>query len=544
LDLFASLLGGLGLFLVGIRAVGTHLQQLAGPRMRAVMAAATRGPVSTSLAGLMLGGLTQSSNAVTFIATSLISAGLLRMRAALPMLAFANVGTAGLVLLATVDLRLIVLWLAALVGVLTAFGLDRSGRARPALGALLGLALLFLGLDLMKAGAGPISAMPEVQAGAAAIAGSPVLVFLLATLVTVPVQSSSTVTILALSLHNVGLLSFEGAVVATLGASFGSGLAVVAMGGGLRGSARRLPLYQLLLRAGGAALAGLLFLLERWLGWPLLLAPLQWLADDADDRIGLLFLALQLVTAVVSVPFAGAAERLLARLCPETEAEAASRPRYLYDQALADPATALELVEREEARLLARLPPLLDPLREDAEPSLPRAELLSANAAVERSAARFLAELRQRAGERALLDRAVALDARLALLGGLRETLGEFGDTVEAGLREPALAPMLARLVEALHLLLTQLAEAAEGGAEDAAMLRALTEDRNDMMAGIRRRVARSSPELTGAAHSLLFRATAQFERAVWLIRRMTPAAGTARGLKPPGLPEGRIALS
>jgi hypothetical protein len=47
---------------------------------------------------------------------------------------------------------------------------------------------------------------------------------------------------------------------------------------------------------------------------------------------------------------------------------------------------------------------------------LPRAELLSANAAV----------------ERALLDRAVALDARLALLAGLRETRGEFGDTVEA----------------------------------------------------------------------------------------------------------------
>jgi phosphate:Na+ symporter len=53
-------------------------------------------------------------------------------------------------------------------------------------------------------------------------------------------------------------------------------------------------------------------------------------------------------------------------------------------------------------------------------------------------------------------------------------------------------------------------------------MLRALTEDRSDMMDGTRRRVARSSPDLTGTAHALLFRATSRFERTVWLIRRMT----------------------
>ncbi len=83
------------------------------------------------------------------------------------------------------------------------------------------------------------------------------------------------------------------------------------------------------------------------------------------------------------MPVLGPTEQLLARLAPGTEAEALARPRYLYDRAPADAATALELAERDEARLLARLPATLDPLREDRQPSPARRDLLTATAAVE-----------------------------------------------------------------------------------------------------------------------------------------------------------------
>ncbi len=78
---------------------------------------------------------------------------------------------------------------------------------------------------------------------------------------------------------------------------------------------------------------------------------------------------LQLASALTLMPVLGPTEQLLARLAPGTEAEALARPRYLYDRALADAATALELAERDEARLLARLPATLDSLREDRQPS-------------------------------------------------------------------------------------------------------------------------------------------------------------------------------
>lgn len=524
METFASLVGGLGLFLIGIKAVGTNLQQLAGSRLRAALAAATRGPVATAGAGLVLGGLTQSSNAVTFITTSLVTAGLLRLRAALGVLAWANVGTAGLVMLATVDLRLAVLWVMGVVGFLSAFGLDRGGRLKPTLGALIGIGLLFLGLDLVKAGAAPL-AQHEAVRETLALAGASLLApFVIGLLVTMAAQSSATVTILALTLHEVGLLGFGQTVVTVYGASLGSGIAVLLLAAGVHGSARRLPAFQALFKAVGVALFGLLFLLEHLFGLPLVMHGLEVMFGDAAHRIGWLFLLLQLGGALPLVALLGPTERLLARLCPETEREALARPEFLYDRALDDPATALELVEREQIRLLQRMPRLLEPLREEAAmPGPARRELFAATASVERAAAQFLSELLARGGTRRVLERAVTLENRAGLLAALRETLGEFGDTVQAASAMPALTPLLARLVEALHLLLEQLAELGSTPQdEDAALLLALTADRSEMMDQLRRRLARAEPELSHAGQDLLFRATAQYERAVWLARRLT----------------------
>ena len=538
MDLIASLLGGLGLFLVGMKAVGANLQQLAGRRMRVVVAQATRGPIASAASGILLGGLTQSSNAVTFIAISMAQAGILTQRRAMPIVAFANVGTAGLVLLATVDIRLAVLWLIGVVGFMSALNLDRGGRMKPVLGALLGLGLLFLGLDLMKTGALPLrdlSLTRSVVEGDALGGFGLILPFIVGALITLVAQSSSTVTILAMTLNAAGLVSFDQAALSVYGASVGSGGAVLLLSSSLSGAARRLAVYQALVKAGGVALFLLLFLLERLGGFPAVLAMTEAIASDSQSRIGWLFLLLQLGSALLVAPFGTAMEKLLVRLSPETPSEALSRPHYLYDKALADPPTALDLVALEQSRLLDRLPGLVDPLRAEPEQAgTSRAALLVAGEALERSVAAFLTEVLARGCGRDQLDRAVALEAAATGLTALRQTLGEFGDSVEAcrDRATPALLNVLQQLAESLHLLLGQLAAvAASGDAEDAAQLLALTADRSEMMDGLRRRVARADPDLAYGGQDLLFRATAQFERAVWLTRRqalMLASADTA----------------
>ncbi|WP_419896847.1 Na/Pi symporter [Roseomonas sp. USHLN139] len=528
MDLFASLFGGLGLFFLGIKGVGNGLQAMAGPRLRGAMRRATRGPVSAAGTGLLLGALTQSSNAVTFIATSLYTAGLLPLARALPALAWANAGTAGLVLLATIDLRLAVLWLFGLVGFASYFGIDHGGRLRPLLGALAGLGLLFLGLATIKAGAAPLRDLALVRELLAFSGSALTPSFLVGVVVTIVAQSSSTVSILAITLAGLGLLGFEQTVMVVYGASLGSGLSVLLLSGNLSGSARQLAWFQTLFKVIGTLLFLGLFVLEQH-GIPLVLWLTGQLAERLPERIGWLFLIFQVVTALALAPLGRPMRALLERLSPATPAEALGRPRFLYDQALDDPPSALDLVEREQAGLAARLPGLLAPVLSpvpEASPAMPPvATQLAAAASVEQATKAFLAELLARDPDRGTLDRAVLLENRNELLAALRETIGDFA-IAAAGPSQAPVASRVLQLSEALHLLLLQLEEVGSGGdSDDLAMLRELSADRSEMMDQLRRRVS-TTEALTPEDQSLLFRVTTLFERAVWLIRRQTLLLG------------------
>jgi phosphate:Na+ symporter len=143
---------------------------------------------------------------------------------------------------------------------------------------------------------------------------------------------------------------------------------------------------------------------------------------------------------------------------------------------------------------------------------------------VEAAVAAFLQELLARGCGRPELGRAVALDLLNTLLGSLRETVAELAAVLDvAAYREPGdpVGTLVYPLAEALHLLLTELHETIlSRKGEDAEMLWHLASDRSEMMDGMRRRFSAAGGDLPQGGHELLFRATALFERAVWLIGR------------------------
>lgn len=504
----ANLLGGLGLFFLGVKALSSELKAVGGLRLRTAMARGTRRTWHAALLGLLLGATTQSSNAVTFIAASLRSAGAIAPVRVLPLVAWSNVGTAGLVLIATFDLLTAALWLLAVVGCMRYFARDGGGRWRGLVGAGAALGLLLLGLALIKAGAGPLREMEAVR-GLLAIAGDARLpVFVVGAVITLVAQSSSTVSILAITLQAAGLLGFDQAVMAVYGASLGSGAAVWLMAGGLAGTARQPVLFQAWLKIAGALLFALLLLVEEACGFPLVLALSDLLAKDTDTRLAMLFLLLQVVPAALVMPINRPLGVLLERLVPPTTAEELARPVHLYPAALEDGPSALELVSAEQARLLRRMPALLDaPRGEAADGQLPPvSDLSGASARLETEIGLFLEALMQRRIGDEAQRAAVHASLRMRLLHDLREAVAEFAESAE---RAPEHA---GSMLEALHLLLTELAEA--DGAEAKAWLVELAADRGEMMRQIRRRAASVHQE------AILLQ-TALFERAVWLIRRL-----------------------
>ena len=168
-----SILGGVGLFLIGMAIMTDGLKALAGSALRTVLSMAAATPVSGTFWGALVTLLVQSSSATTMTTIGLVSAGLLTFPQGLALVFGANIGTTGTA------------WLVALIGVrvsLTAAALPMifvgalikllgHGRIAGAGAALAGFALVLFGLTTLQQGMGGLSDrlhpadLPAVLAG-------------------------------------------------------------------------------------------------------------------------------------------------------------------------------------------------------------------------------------------------------------------------------------------------------------------------------------------------------------------------------------------
>ena len=89
------------------------------------------------------------------------------------------------------------------------------------------------------------------------------------------------------------------------------------------------------------------------------------LGGDLASQVAWFYLGLQVVSAGAVSLLGPGLLALAGRLSPPDPAETLGRPRYLYEQALGEAESALDLVEKEQARLVKRLPRMLDALRPD-----------------------------------------------------------------------------------------------------------------------------------------------------------------------------------
>ena len=169
-----SILGGIGLFLLGMAVMTDGLKAVAGPPLRTVLAKAAATSLSGTFWGAIITLLVQSSSATTMTTIGLVSAGLLTFPQGLSLVFGANIGTTGTG------------WLVALLGVrvsLTARRCRSSSSARcsswsdgaagrRAGAAIAGFALILVGLTTLQQGMGGLadqlnpSDLPAVLAGA------------------------------------------------------------------------------------------------------------------------------------------------------------------------------------------------------------------------------------------------------------------------------------------------------------------------------------------------------------------------------------------
>ncbi len=223
-----TLLGSLGLFLYGMKVMSDALMELAGDRMRTVLATTTSNRFYAVMTGFLITAAIQSSSATTLMVVSFVNASLLTMTEAVGVIMGANIGTTVTAWLISilgfkVSMGSIAL---PLVGVGFLLGLSKKKKARNWGLFIIGFALLFIGLQFLKDSVPDIRNNPEVLAFLAEYTTKgylSVLLFLvIGTILTLIVQSSSATMALTLLMCHEGWIPFDMAAAMVLGENIGT----------------------------------------------------------------------------------------------------------------------------------------------------------------------------------------------------------------------------------------------------------------------------------------------------------------------------------
>ncbi|MFA5517505.1 MAG: Na/Pi cotransporter family protein [Desulfuromonadales bacterium] len=250
-SLLFGLIGGLGLFLFGMKIMSEGLQKIAGDRMRQILAALTKNRVIGTLVGLGVTTVVQSSSATTVMVVGFVNAGLMSLVQSIGVILGANIGT-------TVTAQLIAFKITqyALPAIGIGAGLKLFSRSKKWMYVgeiLLGFGILFFGLSTMKDAFDPIKGSEAFRNFFLLIGDNLLLGVLIGAILTVLVQSSSATIGLTLALATSGLLTFEASVALILGENIGTTITANLAAIGTNLAARRTALAHFLFNFIGVA---------------------------------------------------------------------------------------------------------------------------------------------------------------------------------------------------------------------------------------------------------------------------------------------------
>lgn len=272
-----QLLGGIGLFLMGMTLLTDGLTAFAGDSLRRALLRFTGTPVKAFASGTLVTLLLQSSAATTITLIGFVSAGLVSFPQALGVVMGASLGTTGTGwLIATLGLKVSLgLYTLPLIGIGAFLKLLGKGRWRTLGMALAGFGMLFVGIDTMQHGMRGMSTLFSLDGLGADDWTTHIVILLIGIVMTIMMQSSTAMVATTLTALNTGAIAFDQAAILVIGAAIGTTMTGVlaAIGGSIL--ARRTVLAHVLFNLSSGIIALLLL--------PLLL----WLIETLQHRLGL-----------------------------------------------------------------------------------------------------------------------------------------------------------------------------------------------------------------------------------------------------------------
>ncbi|MDQ7798808.1 MAG: Na/Pi cotransporter family protein [Candidatus Edwardsbacteria bacterium] len=334
--------GGLVLFLFGIRFCSRGLQKAAGTKLKQMLWSLTDNRFKGLGVGILVTAIVQSSTATTVMLVSLTNAGLISLSQVLGVILGADIGT-------TITVQLIAFKLSDYCLALVVAGFlammlagKRPWRYYPQI--VFGFGLIFFGMKLTADSLLPLKSMPWFLALFAGMGSLPLLGVLIGVMFTLLVRSSAVTIGIMLTLAFQDLIALPAAMPIIIGANIGTcGAALMAAWGGNQESIKVAwghTIFKVL-----AGIAALIFIAP-------FIALVQRFGGDAARQIANAHTIFNVLASLLFLPWLKPFGKFLNRMIPMVSPEQKTfAPKYLDDRALETPSLAIGQVSQELLRM-------------------------------------------------------------------------------------------------------------------------------------------------------------------------------------------------
>ncbi|SUY48227.1 Na/Pi-cotransporter family protein/PhoU family protein [Clostridium putrefaciens] len=243
MTIIIGLIGGLGLFLYGMKLMGEGLENAAGEGLKSILEKATSNKFMGVLVGAIITAVVQSSSATTVMVVGFVNAGLMNLSQAVGVIMGANIGT-------TITAQLVAFKLDTIAPIFVGIGVaivmfSKSTKRREFGNIILGFGMLFMGMAIMGDAMKPIAESQQFKDLIIAIGDNWSIGIVAGLAMTAVVQSSSATTAILIALAGTGSIDMSIAIPIILGCNIGTCVTALLSSIGTSKTARKAAIIHL-----------------------------------------------------------------------------------------------------------------------------------------------------------------------------------------------------------------------------------------------------------------------------------------------------------
>lgn len=362
-----GLLGGLGLFLFGMKQMSDGLQKISGNSLKRILEKITRNRILGTAVGAAVTTVIQSSSATTVMVVGFVNAGLMNLTQALSVILGANVGT-------TITAQIIAFKITAISMPAIAAGVMillfiKKPKAQYIGEIIFGFGLIFFGMDIMTTAFVPLSKSEHFRNVFIYFSHMPILAVFAGALTTLLIQSSSATIGITIALASTGIVDFQAAAALVLGENIGTTVTANLAAIGANKTAKQAALGHFLFNVIGVTY--MMVFLHPFLEFINLITPgnVYYMSPDGSypnmaRHIANIHTMFNIINTLIFLPFLPMLAKLCEKIIKNDVAPEAPKLVNLTEALTSTPEIAVGVTRREITRMFANALSILENAKE------------------------------------------------------------------------------------------------------------------------------------------------------------------------------------